>query len=217
MKKLIPVFSLVLGIIVATIIILLLTKDKKKNIVIESFDKKVEINLGKYKVKNYTSSTEDGINQYYIFDVSSGDDFLSFIKESPYYDSSLCFSYKNETFGYLIKEDRLFRYKVINKSVELRSIGRRLLVENSFDYYIAVMDSELATIGADATHRYEWHGKLSFDQIKIIMNKLGANLVEIKDDEIFLNAIFGVDYSYDGTKVRIYVDENGYLNWEYVK
>lgn len=216
MKKLIPVFSLVLGIIAATLVILF-AKDKKKKIVIESFDNKVEINLGKYKVKNYTSSTEDGINQYYIFDVSSGDDFLSFVKESPYYDSSLCFSYKNETFGYLIKEDRLFRYTVINKSVELRSIGRRLLVENSFDYYIAVMDSELATIEADATHRYEWHGKLSFDQIKIIMNKLGANLVEIKDDEILLNAIFGVDYSYDGTKVRIYVDENGYLNWEYVE
>ena len=219
MKKLIPIISLVLGIIAASIVIFVYTKDRKRKIKIESFDKKVTIDLGKYKVKDYSSSTDDGINIHQTFIVNSGEEFLNFIKESPYYDSSLCFNYKNETFGYFIKDDRLFRYRVDNDWVELRSIGERILVENSNEFYISIMDVELGAVNLDGTIRYEWHGKLSFAQIKMIMEKLGANIEEIKEEEIIINVIYGVYRyrTYDGTKIRLYMDQDGYLIWEYVE
>ncbi len=216
MKKIIPIFSLILGILIATLAIAIFKKEEKRKIKIESFDKKVTIELGKYKVKNFKESTDDGINKHQFFNITSEEDFLSFIQKSPYYDSELCFKYNGETFGYLIKDDRLFRYRVGEKTVELSSIGRYLEISGADDYSynIGLIDIELYAV---QPHKYRWHGKLSFEQIKLIVSKLGSNVDEIEESVIIMNVLYGEDYSYRGTKIRIFMDDEDYVVWEYVE
>ena len=218
MKKIIIIFSIVFGILLISISAVLIYKNRKRNIIVRSIDKKTILELGKYRIKEMHHSCEDfvyGKNSCFSASVKSGEDFFNFIKESPYYDSTLCFKTEKEIYGYLIKDYNLFKYIITENEIEICVVTERV-EENSDpnDFYYNYVMIDLKNLNV-SENKCRWYGDLSFEKIKYICEKLGPNVSEVKENEIILNPL-SVDRKFRGAKFKLYTNEKNEIKWEYL-
>lgn len=145
MKKIImPILSIILGALIAVSLILIFT-DTKKEVYIKSSYNDVKLTLGKTKVKrSYTagSSRYDNQRAYVLNDTYNF--YEEFIVKSKYYNKTLEYIKDNDDiYGYLIKDNIIFKYMVTDELIKFSTTTFDCGVEEMFidkDYNIVLCD-----------------------------------------------------------------------------
>ena len=124
MKKIVlSITSILIGVAIAITIVFVFS-ERKREVYINSSYNDVRLSFGKTKVKeiNKARSALEIELMYYISDPYEF--YENKIKTSEYYNSKLVFEDKYDNiFGYLIKDEVAFKYKVEEDSVTLGTMG----------------------------------------------------------------------------------------------
>lgn len=104
---------------------------------INSYDEEVTLDLDYYNVKNYQRKKYQNSLESISFNVNSMNDyFKSVIEKSCYYNSSLNFEVEGYyAYGFLIKMNHIFNYKMADNYVEIIEIAGDYINDyNALDY-----------------------------------------------------------------------------------
>ncbi len=218
MKKIIlSITSIIVGAIFAIILVLVLS-DKKKEVYINSSYNDVKISFGKTKVKKVDESNLSAYGvarKYYISDTFEF--YEENIKSSKYYNSNLVFEYDNNIYGYLIKDEVAFNYKISDKFIYLSTMGVRGHMDSSYNlllcdiYNFAYTEKDINLYGKD---EYKWYiqnesKNITYENIVELYKNMNQDMVKIDGDTIYLK---GYDFNLkmsDDYIVKI-VNEDGY-------
>lgn len=202
MKKLIfSCISIISGILIVLGIILIV-KPKKTKINITSLDKLVTLELKKYKVSDYEMEYKDG-NQVITFEVFKGKRFYDeVICKNEYFDSSLIIEETaNKMCGYMIKDNRIFRYNINQEMVEIRA-WQTMYYDGYNNYYIsmpALSNLSFDLLKDESKYNIYTHFQdrdITFEYLNKLVTKFDTNLYKIEDGIIYLKGISSIDFSY---------------------
>ena len=229
MKKKGIIIGLIILLSSLTAIILVLTlRNKKTRLVLDSLDKSVTLDLGKYKVKDYNKWTEDGANYMISFYVTNKNDFYNdVIVKSKYYEEELDFDVKYYNidnryyaYGYFLINNRLFNYYIDEESKYVKISSRSGVFSTDNNYYLIpfpVRYSLSAEAIENETQFYYYRGlsdkSTTYEMVLKIAEHLPSTYTKIEDDCINIKG-FSIDDNYietlsDGYLIKIYEDENG--------
>jgi hypothetical protein len=222
-KKIIIYLSIIIVAIAAAIILIVVFTNNKKDDSIHEisidgygyhFDDAVELNFGKHKVKEFIKEQNDGEQYYVDFEIKSGDDFYNdYIKNDTSYNPELDFYVEGcEHYGYLIKDDNIFQYKVWENGINISaSYGVYLdySTEGIKTYYI--LGNFSANIFIDRNDssklvRPYTYSKVSYDEYIKIYNYIDEDICKIEDGVVYLKAI-----CYDKKTKEKYLTDNYFV------
>jgi len=200
MKKYIPVFSVIIGVILAAVIVLVMFRTT--TIEIESFDQTTVLSLGKARVSNY-NTYYDGTNKSIEFNVSDQSKFYkSNIETSEYYLSNLSVEKEKTIRGYLLKNKKYFSYYMNENRIKISSVGFSMSLSDEVGVVI-VCDAILEyNYDSDMYDNGIWlNSAMTFDDIKIFYENLGKEYYSVSKDVIYVR---GLD-SINGVLTNYYV------------
>lgn len=206
---------------------------------------KTIIELGNYKASKYSEYKKTGWKC--DFGIDNHDDFLSFIKSSSYYDETLCFDCKNRwdtvdengniikttyslhTIGYIAKDGYLFCYEIDEVFARLELVVSPFWSYLSDDYEAIneepyfVCDKKMyyyGTIDDASVSKPCWNGRISFENILKIYEKVPNMVVDVKEAERSIT-VYTVDKkTYEinkNQKIKMTFDENSFINYQIVE
>ena len=168
--------------------------NKGTDITVSSSDETIKLDFGKEKVTNVQEGGESGLNYFISFD--EGDDLNFYddkIKTSEYYFSDLDYSIESlDHYGFLIKENHLFKYEINGIHIKLQGISGSFIEEG---YYIINMPiwNDITTDGFDINNIYYYDrnsslsdNKVSYEMLKNILGHFDNKYYKIINGEIYL-------------------------------
>lgn len=215
MKKfLISILTLIFGILFVFLIVLII-KPKEQAITITSTDKNVSLSLKKYKINDYCLEESD-YNQVITFDVKKGVKYYNeVIKKNEYFDDTLILEQTTyRMIGYIVKEDRLFHYSIINNTVEIRSWGTTYN-DGYENYYIFVpLYKGLTKDLLKDESKYNMYShfqdrSISLEYFHILLKKMNENLYKIDNNIIYLKGLSFKDLSLSDEYLVKVIENNG--------
>ena len=190
-----PIVSIILGALIAVSLILIFT-DTKKEVYIKSSYNDVKLTLGKTKVKrSYTagSSRYDNQRVYVLNDTYNF--YEEFIVKSKYYNKTLEYIKDNDDiYGYLIKDNVIFKYMVTDELIKFSTTAFDCGVEEMF------IDKDCNIVLCDF--------------IKLIHEE---KINEANYDEIMLYSSWNIFYESEAFKYNDIVELYKYMNQDMVK
>lgn len=203
MKKIIIYISILIIGITTSIILIISFSNKSTKLQITSYDEEVNIDFGKYKVKNYKSDKYDGSNPRISFKVDDAKNFYNkVIKENEYFLEELTIKTTDfYVYGYMVKENRLFSYSIKEDNVEICS------KEGGYDKYkntyfifaplFPALNDRLLTDLDDDYYQYVMDDYMTFNFFKNLIIKMDSSLYKIEGDCVYLKGLSGMDLIYD--------------------
>ena len=219
MKKIITSLSIIFLAILGMFFCIFIVGNKKKEILIESYDKQVSLNLGKYYVYNYEEIELNECNKYVSFNVKSKDAFYNdVLKKNENYKSVLEFKISTfDIYGFIVLDNHIFEYNILKNNVKLMELGsfyfydKNVISEQEYsslvNYFFAgplkfplsykmldkkssyYVNNELKDV------EYDYYSSISennitMDMLYKIYSFIDSNLYDIVDGEIYLKGLF---------------------------
>ena len=134
MKKIVlSITSILIGVAIAITIVFVFS-ERKREVYMNSSYNDVRLSFGKTKVKKINKIRETALEIELIYYISDPYEFYeNKIKTSEYYNSKLVFEDKYDNiFGYLIKDEVAFKYKVEEDSITLGTMGVESNIEGGY-------------------------------------------------------------------------------------
>lgn len=187
MKKVIFLVVVLLGILSATLTFVLVEKKSKKRIIIKSFDDN-QIEIGTYKVANY-SKDYTGINYNYVIDVKDTSDFFEFLKKNQFFNKNTCFENEKDIRGYLFKDNRLYCYEIFYASKTVLLSPVETVLHYKGNNYVVLFDQIYWNYTKEEYDFYDFAVNNSMDDLKKIYSSFSTDFCEINEDVIVLHII----------------------------
>ncbi len=217
MKKItLSITSILIGTILALTLVLVLY-DKKREVYIDSSYNDVRLSLGKTKVKEINNVHTSSITverDYYISDPYEF--YENRIKTSEYYNSKLVFEGKYDyIYGYLIKDEVAFKYKIKNDYLSLSTMAVDHKVYS--DYSLLLCDfvdfvGVNSAIGEEAcSWIFNFEPKLiKYEDVVELYTHMNKDMVKINGDIIYLKGYDSYDLTMSNDYVIKIINKNGY-------
>ena len=227
-KKLIIYLSILIVAIAAAIIFVIVLTNKKDNIYdiyIDGYgslyEDNVRLDFGKHEVKKY-DKYDYARDRYEIkFDVESGEDFYNkYIKTHESYIEDLDFKIaRSISYGYMIKEDRIFHYEVYDETIILNTfhgniesymIGEvhlqsEIIIPGNYSSLIEKIDLPISELDKYyLTTRKSWD-RIPYEDILKVYSYISKDICKIEDNIVYLKGIY---YDYDNNK---YITDDYYV------
>ncbi len=219
MKKIIlSITSILIGAILA-ITLVLVFYDKKREVYVKSFYNDVRLSFGKVNVKEINESSVSSVEiqrKYYISDAF--DFYENNIKTSEYYNSKLVFEDKNEyMYGYIVKDEVPFKYKITDDYIILSTVGDKGLVENYYNLLLCDIYAFSTSISDTlySNDYSEWDlfytdKIVTYEDVVELYKLMNQNLTKIEKDVIYLKGYDFYNLSMSNDYIVKIVNINGY-------
>lgn len=221
-RKIIISFIIIVLTIVLSLIVVFMIPLNVKELVVENYVSNIKLNFGKCEVKGYSSEYYYNQKHRLNFTVESKNEFYNnFIKNNEFYDSNLEFAIDGYyAFGYIIKENCVFHYEMVDDNVTLEaSFGSYQIINSTetletTDYFIPgpfdlnMSSDSLNSLGLEFYYMLD---KIDFLQLCQILSKLSKELVKFENESLYLKGIAitsGQNIISDKYLIHVYNDNN---------
>ena len=217
MKKIVlSITSILIGVAIAITIVFVFS-ERKREVYINSSYNDVRLSFGKTKVKKINKIRETALEIQLMYYISDPYDFYEKqIKTSEYYNSKLVFEDKYDNiFGYLIKDEVAFKYKVEEDSITLGTMGVESNIEGGYDIVLAdfydfmgVNKDIYVGYEEDCSWVFYYKHDIKYDDIVELYKHMNGDMVKIDGDIIYLKA-YDRDLNLSEDYVVKIVNKNG--------
>ncbi len=217
MKKIVlSITSILIGVAIAITIVFVFS-ERKREVYINSSYNDVRLSFGKTKVKEINKVRSSSLEIERMNYISDPYEFYeNKIKTSEYYNSKLVFEDEYDNiFGYLIKDEVAFKYKVSGDFIMLSTMGVESNIEGRYDIVLAdfydfmgINQDIYVGYAEDCSWVFYYNHDIKYHDVVELYKHMNGDMVKIDDDIIYLKG-YDIDLNLSEDYVVKIVNKNG--------